>query len=984
MNNKRARVEDSQNSVIHAIWLVCGRKVSRDECEGVSLTPLEKQVVSLRESIPSNALLLVACGYRVKLYGRDSHVVSRRSGIMCIRSQPFEYSSVPYVRVELYIRRLVAMGYHVAFADQESAAVRAVEGIKCGIFRRTVSHLYSRGTLLPGEQILIQSTSGGIDEAAMPEVADEEANSASAKGSWEDDVNVEKGDSSELFMCFIGLSTTTTLTSSVEAETLQVLLVSFVTRSRKLFSISSTSSLEDIVMQFDIVEVIIVGRSNKNEHDNLGKITTQMQGIPEKYARVLQNALPLHYGPTLVGEEDGKCVSVSVCVQKEGDSLDSAIAAYLKPYKLDKMYQGMCVECAPKLGKNEFSIGGAGVVPRDGISGDTKSVLRLPGSTLRALEIFQSSIGPKGSLLSLLDHCLTLQGSRTLRLWLAAPLASRAEIMERQSVVAYLLGGGEMGAVRDLLRECGRLGDVEAIVAKIYSQRCSVLEYVKILRMSRTLFATASDILSKCTPPTLLESYLRSLSTPAVKNFVYEHEAEMDLSVITPVQLFTGKGVTIPTLLEKHLEAFNCAQEALTTELERVRQVLKFPGVEYRTIAGTPFVIDVPSAKSSHVPKDWIVLTRTKSNVRYHTPTIVQENIALCAAKDRLAATATTLWQQRQEELCKPGGDIEMLVEMIKIVAAIDALYSLSLVSSANGYIPPQLVEIMEGEKQPEGTAISIDAGRHPILDQSLPNGYVSCEMRLCVGGTWLLTGPNMGGKSAFMRMVGCFVVMAQLGSYVPAAGATLPVFTGLYCRMGSSDAILEGNSTFFTEMEDTSRILRAPELSRSLVFIDELGRGTSSFDGLSVAAATLDYLVSMHATCIFVTHYHLLCDPFVSGSLESNISTSTGGSQVRHSVNSNPLVECHYMGFQMENEDSVSSNGADARKSTSLGSDSQRVIFTYKPCPGVTPSSFGVDVAKMAGLPAHVIKEARIISLKEEETQSFRTSLHLLRQLME
>ncbi|CCW67813.1 unnamed protein product [Phytomonas sp. Hart1] len=986
MSSKRIRVEESHKTVDHAIWLVCGRKALKEEYEGASLTPLEKQVVSLRESIPANALLLVACGYRVKLYGRDSHVVSRRSGIMCIRSKPFEYSSVPYVRVELYIRRLVAMGYHVAFADQESAAVRAVEGVKCGIFRRTVSHLYSRGTLLPGEQIVSQSTGNGIDEAAIPEVDDEESSSYNAKDSWEDDVNAEKGDPSELFMCFIGLSTTDTFTpmTSVGAEILQVLLVSFVTRSRKVFLVSSASSLEDIVMQFDIVEVIVVEQGNNNLHDNQGKDAGHMRGIPEKYTRILQNALLLNYGPTLVGEEDGKCVSVSVYTQEEGESFNSAITAYLKPYKLDKMYQMMCAECDPNSGKGKPRGGGGSVALQDGVSDGTKSVLRLPGSTLRALEIFQSSIGHKGSLLSLLGHCLTLQGARTLRLWLAAPLASRSDIMERQSVIAYLLEGGEKDAVQNLLRECGKLGDVEAIIAKIHSQRCTVLEYLRLLRMSRNLYAGASGILASSTPPTLLESLLRSVTTPALKKFLHEHAAEMDFSVTAPIQLFTGKGITVPDPLRKHLEDFSSAQEALTRELERVREVLRLPGLEYRTLAGTSFVIDVPSAKASHIPEDWIVLTRTKSNVRYHTPTIVQENLSLCAAKDRLAATAATLWQQRQEALCQPGGDLEMLVGVIKAVAAMDVLYSLSVASSATGYIPPQLVEIAEVEKQRDGAAISIVAGRHPVLDQCLTNGYVSCDMHLCVGGTWLLTGPNMGGKSAFMRMVGCFVVMAQLGSYVPAEVATLPVFTGIYCRMGSSDAILEGNSTFFTEMEDTTRILRAPELARSLVFMDELGRGTSSFDGFSVAAATLDYLVSMHATCIFVTHYHLLCDPFVSGSLRSDRLSSIGNSKVHHSVSSNPLVECHYMGFRMENEDSASSNSSSAHKTTSLESDSQRVIFTYKPCPGVTPSSFGVEVAKMAGLPDHVIKEARIISLKEEETQSLRTSVHLLRQLLE
>lgn len=917
--SKRGRAShDAEEEVAHAVELLCARPAHNSDYKDVTLTPLERQVVALKESLPRHVMLLVACGYRVKFYGRDSRVVSRRSGIMCIPGHPFEYSSVPYTKVDLYIRRLVAMGYHVAFADQESAAVRAVDGVKSGIFQRTISGRYSRGTLLPSEQV---ATGGAAGPTAIGEGEDCEEG-----GAWADPVDTYSNNASELFLCFLD-------PPSWDGGPVTAAFVSFVSQRRETHTVQTSLGLEDLLHQYDVVEVIVVATSARID-------AADCQLLPEKYAAVLETALRLNHGPTTNGVEDSS--NVSICSFPKGTaSLDDAIEAYLRPFKLDAVYAGMTRLRLEDAGSPTTTVN------PDIVKTEQLTHFVLPGSTLRALDVFTSSAGAEGSLLALVSSCVTPCGARRLRSWVASPLAEKAAILGRQEVVGFLIRGGDCGALENILREVFKAGDIEATIGKMQAQRCSVLEYLRLLRAVRTIYHLVHEVLEQTQLPDLLQSLLRTVCSEAVTAYIQARAAEMESSATTPIELFTSKEMTPSNVLHDHITDRERATAALTAELDHIRQVLRMPGLEYRTVAGTPFVIDIPIGKADRVLSDWTVLTRTKTNIRFHTPRIMEANIALCAARERLAAAAQRAWCEMQAELSCPA-HLTALLSVIEAVASLDALRSLSVASSRRGYVAPQLVVPQAGHE-----GVRITEGRHPMLDQKLESGYVSCDVQLQSGGTWLLTGPNMGGKSALMRMIGCFTILAQIGSYVPAAEATLPVFTGLYCRMGSSDSILEGHSTFYMEMEETSRILGSPNLCQSLVLMDELGRGTSSFDGVAVADAILHYLMNRHVTCVFVTHYNYLCEPFASPA-----SGSSG-------------VACYYMGFR------------EAATSAKGGEESQ-LVFTYRPCRGITPSSFGVDVAKLAGLPSPVIDEARRLSLQEERLQMQRLALSGVAQFLQ
>ncbi|EPY23662.1 DNA mismatch repair protein MSH3 [Strigomonas culicis] len=547
-----------------------------------------------------------------------------------------------------------------------------------------------------------------------------------------------------------------------------------------------------------------------------------------------------------------------------------------------------------------------------------------------------------------MDHSATVCGARRLRAWLAAPLAAVGDVAARQDVVAFLLRGADGGCVEGLLRECGKVGDVEATMGKLYAKRCGVLEYIRVLRMARSVCLLAKEAKASATAPlpALLDQQLSLCSSSVIEEFLSTHAAELHSTATNPLDFFTEKGVAVPQRLQDLMRARDHALAALADELERVKHVLQLPGLEYRSIGGTPFLLDIPSSKTGRAEADWLVLTRTKTNVRYHTPVIIEQNTALCAARERLVAGANEEWEQKQHELATNDAVKEALGGLIDAVATLDALRSLSITSGGAGYVRPRMTAADSAE-----AVVSIKGARHPVLDRLLPGGYVGCDVQLAAGGTWLLTGPNMGGKSAFMRMIGLLAVMAQMGCYLPAASAQLPVFSGVYCRMGASDSILEGSSTFLTEMDETNRILRADGLSSALVLMDELGRGTSSFDGAAVAAATLEHLLRVRATVLFVTHYSYICEPYA---------------QRAHG-----RVACYYMGFE---EKEV--RGED-------GKTEKKLIFTYQPCRGITPSSFGVEVAQLAGLPACVTEEARRLSAEGEREQVQRLSALRVKQFL-
>ena len=397
------------------------------------------------------------------------------------------------------------------------------------------------------------------------------------------------------------------------------------------------------------------------------------------------------------------------------------------------------------------------------------------------------------------------------------------------------------------------------------------------------------------------------------------------------------------------------------------------------------------------VPHDWARVSTTKTVERFHTPTVARAVERLQLAREKIQIHTRLAWASHLQSFA--ASHRGHLAEVASLMDTLDALQSLAQIAAMPNYCRPQFVDAAPlSDEKPHNVSVasegqgylSIVNGRHPIVEvfnsastaSYVPNSVVigtlpsSTEGASCI----LLTGPNMGGKSCLVRMIGLGVLMAQIGCYVAADSMTLTVFDGIYTRMGSSDSILSGMSTFLVEMSQTSQIL-ARATSRSLVILDELGRGTSNLDGEAIAFATLRHCVErIGCATIFITHYPNLsscsaykpCSPEVgrtggtpSDDCEHQEPTTTGWRSSR--------VRNMHMAYLQEagddNDDVESASGETNAKADSsvwkdrIGALIRPVTFLYRVVDGPSPMSYGINVARMAGIQRSVLIEAAKVS---------------------
>ena len=271
--------------------------------------------------------------------------------------------------------------------------------------------------------------------------------------------------------------------------------------------------------------------------------------------------------------------------------------------------------------------------------------------------------------------------------------------------------------------------------------------------------------------------------------------------------------------------------------------------VEYVTVAGIEYLIEVENTQLKHVPASWAKISGTKKLSRFHTPEVIrlvrerdQHKEALAAACDAAFALLLTAISVKYQPLR----------DCVQALATLDCLLSLATVAKQPGYVKPEFADT---------TCIAIDQGRHPMVEQLLLDTYVPNDTSLNTDGTraLLITGPNMGGKSSYVRQVALISIMGQIGSYVPAKSAKLGMLDAVFTRMGAFDNMMAGESTFMVELSETSDILKQAT-SRSLVILDELGRGTATHDGVAIAEAVLDYVIRQtKSLTLFITHYQNL-----------------------------------------------------------------------------------------------------------------------------
>ncbi|MCI4348227.1 MAG: DNA mismatch repair protein MutS [Thermoplasmata archaeon] len=540
--------------------------------------------------------------------------------------------------------------------------------------------------------------------------------------------------------------------------------------------------------------------------------------------------------------------------------------------------------------------------------------LRLDAKSLRHLEISQpmdpDSPGSP-TLLEVLDETVTSSGRRTLAFWLRNPLADVGEIHRRQSIVDALRARGAWLTV--LREELRRVPDLARIGSRLAGRRVRPPDLLGLAQGLRAA-SRVRDGLKEGSPPVPIDAGVEELR-------LLEPIAErLERAIQDPPPASVDAGRLFRTGADAEVDRLSDSETSGLSELEslerreRESSGLRSVKVGYNQVFG--YYLEVPRNQSALVPPHFERRQTLASSERYTSNELRSLEERILTAREALRSRELEVWEQLLKDL---EFAVPALYRLGRRLGEVDVLTTFAAQAQERGYVRP-LVD--------DSRVLQIRDGRHPILDRQLRREFVPNDTELDTDAARLvlLTGPNMSGKSTYMRQVGLLVVMAQVGAYVPARFARIGRVTALFTRMGFTDAIGRGKSSFLVEMSEVAEILRDAD-DRSLVLLDEVGRGTSTFDGLALAWATLQYLHDrIRCRTIVATHFHQLT------SLVDGLSAARNA---------------HLAVLEHENE----------------------IVFLRTLVPGSTDRSLGLHVARMAGVPPEVLVESeRLLKHLESE----------------
>ena len=525
--------------------------------------------------------------------------------------------------------------------------------------------------------------------------------------------------------------------------------------------------------------------------------------------------------------------------------------------------------------------------------------------TIRNLELFLSNGSTEGSFAHTIDRTLTPMGGRLLKRWIAMPLLDVDRIEHRQKVVSALIADAELkGMVAEQLSETG---DLERIASRIASLRITPRE---LLRLKGSLRAME-----------MLKASLESTSEPELHS-IAEHidpmqavfnRLETDIYP-DPASNQVQKGGVIADGVNAELDDLRRVamrgKEILSEMQQRESELTGIPSLKiaYNNVFG--YYIEVRNTHKDKVPEDWIRKQTLTGAERYITPELKEYEEKIRGAEVRILELEQMIYNDLVAFITRY---LHLLQRNARAVARLDCLHSFAQMAIEGNYVRPTL---------DNSTNIEIKAGRHPVIEKLMKVGeeYIPNDLLLSSDDQQIImiTGPNMSGKSALLRQTALIVLMAQMGSYVPAKSAHIGIVDKIFTRVGASDNISQGESTFMVEMLESASILNNIS-SRSLVLLDEIGRGTSTYDGISIAWAMVEYLhnhPTAHPRTLFATHYHEL-------------------NEMEHMCQR--VHNFHVTVREIDNT----------------------IVFLRKLERGGTEHSFGIHVARMAGMPRSIVERA-------------------------
>jgi len=539
--------------------------------------------------------------------------------------------------------------------------------------------------------------------------------------------------------------------------------------------------------------------------------------------------------------------------------------------------------------------------------------LLIDANSRRNLELTRSfnEQSPQNSLLSIINFCSTAMGHRELTRWIQKPLRDQDRVRQRHHAVSSLLDNHTFETLREMLVE---IGDIERILARVALLSARPRDLSTLASTLQSLPAL-QQLLAKLDSPLLQELSAAIGTHPEVV-------ALLDAAIIDEPPMLIRDGGVIKTGFDPELDelrALSANADQFLLDLESQEQQktgINSLKVAYNRVHG--FYIEVSKTQSNGVPDEYVRRQTLKAVERYITPELKAFEDKVLSARERALTREKYLYEALLKQL---GDSLARLQQCALALAQLDVLNCFAVGASVNDWSEPELT----GDR-----LLEIEAGRHPVVEKVLDQAFIANDLHLDDDSSMLLiTGPNMGGKSTYMRQTALIVILAYMGSYVPARRALLGPIDQVFTRIGASDDLSSGRSTFMVEMTEAANILNNAS-ANSLVLMDEIGRGTSTFDGLALAWACADHLAqNSNALTLFATHYFELTQ----------------------------LPE-HYQNIENVHLDAVE-HGDD-------------IIFMHSVKPGPANQSYGLQVARLAGIPAQAIKLARhkLHQLEQQSTQ--------------
>ncbi|GMY07192.1 DNA mismatch repair protein MSH3 isoform X1, partial [Fagus crenata] len=943
-------------------------------------TPLEQQVVDLKNKYP-DVLLMVEVGYKYRFFGEDAEIAARVLGIYAHRDHNFMTASVPTFRLNVHVRRLVSAGYKVGVVKQtETAAIKAHGANRMGPFCRGLSALYTKATLEAAEDM------GGEEEGCRGEsnylvcVVEKSVLEKNLECGLESGFDVR-----------IGMV-------AVEISTGEVVYAEFNDNFMR-------SGLEAVVLSLLPAELLLGEPLSKQTEKLLLAYAGPASNVRVEHASLecfkdggaLAEVMSLYENMSEYNLADNPKQSTEVAEQ---GNHRFAIEGILSMPDLAVQALALTIRHLKQFGFERILCLGASFKPFS-----SNMEMTLSANTLQQLEVLKNSSdgSESGSLLQSMNRTLTIFGSRLLRHWVIHPLCDRNMISARLDAVSEVVEsmgssralqniGGLDGEDSDItivqpefsyllssvLTNLGRSPDIQRGITRIFHQTATPSEFIAVIqailyagKQLQQLHIEDEDNSNNLKAKTVRSELLRKLILTVSSSSVIGNAAKL-LSTINKEaadekdlqNLIVITNGQFPEVARARKEV-QLSKEKLDSLIDLYRKKLGMRKLEFVSVSGTTHLIELPL--DLKVPLSWVKVNSTKKMIRYHPPEVLTALDQLSLANEKLNIACQAAWDSFLKEFSKYYAEFQAAVQAL---ATLDCLHSLATLCRNKNYVRPDFCY------DDEPVLIHICAGRHPVLDTTLQDNFVPNDTNLHADREYcqIVTGPNMGGKSCYIRQVALIAIMAQ---EVNVAGprvfyflspellfleeifhlvfkchcwflctgiiSKLHVLDGIYTRMGASDSIQQGRSTFLEELSEASHIIHNCT-ARSLVIIDELGRGTSTHDGVAIAYATLHHLLQQkRCMVLFVTHYPKIAD------IRTEFPGSVGAYHVSY-------LTSHK---DMDMEDSKT--------------DHEDVIYLYKLVTGVSERSFGFKVAQLAQLPSPCISRATVMASRLEALLSCR-----------